>query len=42
MSAGFAKMDTEYTNSTSTSEGLTLRFSPDTLQLYGQHINTSV
>lgn len=29
MSAGFAKMDTEYTNSTSTSEGLTLRFSPE-------------
>jgi catecholate siderophore receptor len=29
MSAGFAKMDTEYTNSTSTSEGLTLRFAPE-------------
>ncbi len=29
MSAGFAKMDTEYTNSTSTSEGLSLRFAPE-------------
>jgi len=29
MSAGVAKMDTEYTNSTSTSEGLSLRFSPE-------------
>jgi catecholate siderophore receptor len=29
MSAGLAKMNTEYTNSTSTSEGLSLRFSPE-------------
>ena len=29
MSAGIAKMDTEYTNSTSTSEGLSLRFAPE-------------
>ncbi len=29
MSAGLAKMDTEYTNSTSTSEGLSLRFAPE-------------
>jgi catecholate siderophore receptor len=29
MSAGIAKMDTEYSKSTSTSEGLTLRFSPE-------------
>lgn len=29
ISAGIAKMHTEYTESTSTSEGLTLRFSPD-------------
>lgn len=29
MSAGFAKMDTEYTNSTSTSEGLSLKFAPE-------------
>lgn len=29
VSTGFAKMNTEYTNSTSTSEGLSLRFSPE-------------
>ena len=29
MSAGFEKMNTEYTNSTSTSEGLSLRFAPE-------------
>ena len=29
MTAGLAKMDTEYTNSTSTNEGLSLRFSPE-------------
>ena len=29
VSTGFAKMNTEYTNSTSTNEGLSLRFSPE-------------
>lgn len=43
MSAGFAKMDTEYTKSTSTSEGLSLRFSPEhTATLWSTYKFTSL